>query len=160
MAMSVLLVAMIAVSATTLRCHALRRVNRERAVAQNAVLTTAERIQAASRLAHDDPAGWGQNVIASLSAGGAIGNVFDVPELTPKDGAAHVGSISVVTNETLTDDTLHAELGMPRDLDGDGIVSNPNVGNSARLLPVIVRAQWKGASGTQTFVHPFYVLGY
>jgi prepilin-type N-terminal cleavage/methylation domain-containing protein len=160
MAMSVLLVAMVAVSATTLRCHALRRVNREHAVAQNAVLTIAERIQAASRLAHEDAAGWGQNIIASLSAGGGIGNTFDVPELTTPDGAAHVGSITVVTNEAATDATLHAQLGMPRDLDGDGLIDNASVGNSARLLPVIIRAQWKGVGGTQTFVHPFYVLGY
>jgi hypothetical protein len=160
LAMSVLVVAMLAVSATTLRVHALRRQNRERSVAENAVRMIAERIQSVSRLARNDPAGWAQHMIAAFAPGGQIGNKFDLFELTPVDAASSVGSITFVTNENLTDGALHAQLGMPRDLDGDGAINNPNVGNRARLLPVIVRARWKGVSTDQEVVHPFYVLGY
>ena len=160
LAMSVLVIAMMAVSATALRAHALRRENHDRSVAENAVRMIAERIQSVARIARSDPAGWAQNVVAALNPGGQIGNTFALPELTPLDGAASVGSISVITNETATDDALKAELGMPRDLDGDGVVASADVGHTARLLPVIVRARWKGVSGKQEVVHPFYVLGY
>jgi prepilin-type N-terminal cleavage/methylation domain-containing protein len=160
LAMSVLVVAMVAICATTLRVHALRRENRDRSVAENAVRMIAERVQSVSRLARSDPAGWAQDVVAALNPGGQIGNKFQVAELTPLDGAPTVGSISVITNESTSDATLGVELGMPRDLDGDGIVGNPDVTHTARLLPVIVRASWKGVSGKQEVVHPFYVLGY
>jgi prepilin-type N-terminal cleavage/methylation domain-containing protein len=160
LAMSVLVIAMMAISATTLRVHALRRENHDRAAAENAVRMIAERIQAVSRLARSDPAGWAQNVVAALNPGGQIGNQFPLPELTPIDGATSVGSITVVTSENATDAALGAELGMPRDLDGDGVVGNPDVTHTARLLPVIVRATWKGVTGKQVVVHPFYVLGY
>jgi prepilin-type N-terminal cleavage/methylation domain-containing protein len=160
LAMSVLVIAMMAISATTLRVHALRRENRDRSVAENGVRMIAERIQSASRLARTDPAGWAQNVVTSLSAGGSIGNKFDLADLIPVDAGSSVGSITVVTNENLTDAFLDAQLGMPRDLDGDGIVGNGDVSHSARLLPVIVRARWKGVGSKQEIVHPFYVLGY
>lgn len=160
LAMSVLVIAMMAISATTIRVHTLRRQNHERSVAENAVRMIAERIQSAARLARNDPAGWAQNMVAALSPGGQIGNKFDLLELTPMDAAGSVGSISVITDEGATDAALKVQLGMPRDLDGDGLVDNGDVGHSARLLPVIVAARWKGVSGEQEVVHPFYVLGY
>jgi prepilin-type N-terminal cleavage/methylation domain-containing protein len=160
LAMSVLVVAMMAISATTLRVHTLRRQNHERSVAENAVRMIAERIQSASRLARTNPAGWAPTMIADLNPGGSVGNTFDLFELTPTNAGSSVGSITVVTNENTTDAALDAQLGMPRDLDGDGLVANPNVAATARLLPVIVRARWKGVSGDQEIVHPFYVLGY
>jgi len=160
LALSVLVIAMMAVSATALRAHALRREIHDRSAAENAVRMIAERVQSVARIARSDPAGWAHDVIAALSAGGQIGNTFAISELTPLDGASSVGSISVITSEIATDNSLGAELGMPRDLDGDGVVNNTDVSHTARLLPVIVRARWKGVSGKQEVVHPFYVLGY
>lgn len=160
LAMSVLLVALMAASASTIRMHSLRRQNRERTVAQNAIRTISEEIRSIAQLSIGDPGGWSNKVIAALRAGGTLGPSFNVPELAPQDGQATIGTIAVVTNETLTDQELGFELGMPRDLDGDGLVTNNDVQNAARLLPIIVRARWKGASGDVVIAHPFYVIGY
>lgn len=160
LAVTVLLVAMMAMSASTLRMHSLRRQNRERTVAQNAIRTACERMQAAAHRAITNPAGFAQTVVAAASPGGEVGNTFGVSELQAQEGEETVGSILVVTSETVSDADLGVELGLPRDLDGDGVVGNPNVIDHARLLPVIVRARWRGVSGNVEIVHPFYVIGY
>ena len=80
--------------------------------------------------------------------------------LSTADGQAAVGSVQVVTDEALTDAQLGFELGMPRDLDGDGQADNGDVTTGARILPVIVRTRWKGVSGEVFMAHPFYVIGY
>jgi hypothetical protein len=160
LALTVLLVALMAMSASTLRMHSLRRQNRERTVAHNAIRAISEKLQSVSRHALDNPAGWAQEMLAAVAPGGSLGNTFAVEELSPQEGAAFIGSITVITNETTTDADLGLSFGMPRDLDGDGVVGNANVGNAARILPIVVRTRWRGAQGDQEIVHPFYVVGY
>jgi hypothetical protein len=160
LAITVLLVALVAMSASTMRMHSLRRQNRERTVAHNAIRAISEEIQAVSREGLDDPAGWAQHVLGTIAPGGALGNAFPVVELEPQAGLAFVGSITPITDETATDADLGLGLGMPRDLDGSGAVASTNVGNAARILPIVVRARWRGAHGDQEIVHPFYVIGY
>jgi hypothetical protein len=166
LALVVLVVAIVATSATTYRLHTLRRHNRERAIAQNGVRTVVERIQALShRAALDSPATWAQEVVAALSAGGALGDAFPVRELDAQPGQAAVGAVQVLTDETLGDALLGLDLGMPRDLNGDGLSDNPDVLATAaaqppRILPVIVSARWRGVNGDARIVHPFYVIGY
>ena len=160
LAITVLIVALVAMGASTMRMHALRRQNRERTVAHNAVRALSEEIQSVSRRGLDDPAGWAQHVLAAIRAGGSIGPTFAVEELSPRDGEAFVGSIVGITDETTTDADLGLDVGLPRDLDGDGAAANADVGNVARLLPIVVRVRWKGAHGDQEIAHPFYVVGY
>ena len=160
LAITVLLVALVAMSASTVRMHALRRQNRERTVAHNAIRAICEEIQAVSREGLDDPAGWAHHVLGTIAPGGTLGYAFTVVELEPWTALAFVGSITPVTDETRTDEELGLALGMPRDLDGDGVVSNTGVGDAARILPIVVRARWRGAHGEQEIVHPFYVIGY
>lgn len=176
LAITVLVVAVMAMSASTLRMHSLRRENRERTVAQNAARTVAEQIQAISYQyvidAPDDPVApdfdlrnWGQFVVDTLSAGGEIGATFDVRELDPPAGEASVGTIQVITDETTTDAQLGLDLGLPRDLDGDGLADNGDVIatqaiRAPRLLPIVVTVRWRGAKGTRQIAHPFYVIGY
>ncbi len=157
LAMTVLLVGMLAATASTLRMHSLRRVNRERAIAYNSVRTTTERLQSLSARAISEPAGWTASVLASVANGGEIGSTFDLRELQPRAGAANLGTIEVVTDETKTDAELGAQLGMPRDLDGDGLATHTDVSADALLLPVIVRARWQGASGNAQVQHAFYL---
>jgi prepilin-type N-terminal cleavage/methylation domain-containing protein len=160
LAVVVLVVAMLAMSASTLRMHGLRRTNRELALAQNAVRSIAEEVRAISRAGADSAAGWSTHVRAALAAGGSLGSTFEVRELTPPEGQPTVGTIEVVDDETVTDAELGLDAGMPRDLDGDGLATNGEVGAGARLLLVVLRARWRGARGEHELSHPFYVASY
>jgi Tfp pilus assembly protein PilV len=161
LALTVLVIAVVAVSATTARSHALRRQTRERALAQNAVRTMAEQIQAlARRTIAESPESWSQDLVAALSAGGALGSTFEVRELTPAADGAPVGTIEVVTDERATDAALGVPLGLPRDLDGDGAADDPDVADEAHLLPVVLRARWRGVRGEARLVHGFWVVGF
>jgi prepilin-type N-terminal cleavage/methylation domain-containing protein len=157
LAMTVLLVAMMAASASTLRMHTLRRVNRERVVAQNGVRSVSERLQSLSTRGLVDPAGWSTTVLRGVAAGGEVGPTFDLRELQPRAGAASLGTVEVVTDETKTDLELGAQLGMPRDLDGDGTATSTDVSTTALLLPVVVRARWHGAGGDGRVQHGFFL---
>lgn len=51
------------------------------------------------------------------------------------------GTITIFVDET--EDTADSNLlGLPRDLDGDGAATNPNVSATAILLPVRLRLSW------------------
>ena len=159
-ATTVLLVALMSMSATIVSIHSLRRQNRDRTIAHNAVVTRAEGVHAAARAAMDQPGSWAAEVVAAACPGGALEADFDVEGLTPQDGEAHVGRLAFIVDETATDAQLGVLMGMPRDLDGDGVVSSHDVRATARILPVIVRARWKGARGDAQIVHPFFAIGY
>ena len=159
-AITVLLVALMSLSAASLSMHSLRRQNRERAVAQNAVRTVAENVHSVARKEIGQPGSWAQNVVGSLCPHGMLQASFDVPGLNPQDGDAHVGTMTFVADETATDASLGVQLGMPRDLDGDGIVGSTNVLATGRILPVVVRIRWQGVRGNVQIVHPLFVNGY
>lgn len=79
-------------------------------------------------------------VYAKWGPGGTEGDTFSIPDL---DGSLPAGRITIVVDETVTDATLGMTLGMPRDLDSDGAISNTNVTTGKpRILPVIVEAVW------------------
>lgn len=162
LAMTLLLVALMAMSASTVRMHELRRQNRERNMAQNAMRSVAERIHSLSAISvegqGDTP--WSEILATAMATGGSIGVTFDVPELDPPNGNATVGTITLVLDETVTDADLGYQLGMPRDLDADGLADNADVRSSARILPVVLDATWRGATGVVTLRHAFYVMGY
>jgi Tfp pilus assembly protein PilV len=160
LAMTVLLVALMAMGASTLRMSSLRRQNRERAIAQNAIRTMSEQVHATSDRIRREGGPWAEELIAELSEDGDLGATFSIRSLSPQVGEQTVGTIQVVIDETVTDDTLGFELGLPRDLDGDGNVDNVDVSATAQILPVIIRARWRGVSGEVQISHPFYVIGY
>ena len=161
LAMTVLLVALMAMSASTIRTHALRRQNHERAMAQNAIRQISEEIHAlADELQAPGAGSWSSDFIAGLSPGGSLGNTFAIGELNAQVGAASVGTITVVLNEAISDDELGVEFGMPRDLDSDGQADNADVTGTALILPIIITARWHGVSGDVEIKHPFYVIGY
>lgn len=160
LAMTILLVALLSISASTLRSHSLRRHNRELVLAQNAIRATAELIHSTAWQAAGESDSWAQTVIGEFSPGGAFGPDIAVHGLGPANEGVEVGWITFVTDETATDADLGVELGMPRDLDGDGKVDNTDVSGSAVLLPVILTLEWRGIGGFTRATHPFYVLGY
>jgi len=68
--------------------------------------------------------------------------MFPVPGLT-SPGTALPGRIQLVTNETLS----NAQLGLPRDLNGDGDAEDTDVSDSYVLMPVVVTVEWTGPTG-------------
>jgi hypothetical protein len=160
LAITVIVVALVANSASNARLSLLRRANHDRALAQNAVRAMCEEIQSMSRGNQEDPLTWSSRVNAALSNGGSIGATFDVQGLTPAPGDARVGTIRVVTNEGLTDAVLGVDVGLPRDLNGDGDTSDADVSVGARILPVVVSVRWRGTQATQQIRHPIYIASY
>ena len=81
--------------------------------------------------------------------------VFGLPP-RPEDVDGMVGTIIFPTVEfagaqVLREDTVDAALGMPRDLNGDGIVDGADRSGDYQILPVRVRFQWRGAVGNSSF---------
>ena len=155
-AVIVLLVGLMALSASAVRVQGLARAARERMAAQNALRAKAEEIRSISRAGLSDPLGWGLHVTNALAAL----PTFAVEGLTPVEGQSTVGSVRLITNETQDDATLGVELGMPRDLDGDGLATNGAVAGSARLLPVVLEARWHSPWGEQHITQGLWILGY
>ena len=133
-----------------------RHINRETALAVEAARDIFERMRNEdfdqvfalyNAQAADDPAG----------AGSAPGNVFDVPELRLPPGSQRraVGEIVLPALQTdtgtwqLREDFDDAELGLPRDLNGDAIVDDLDHAFDCMLLPVRVELEWEGLYGAR-----------
>ena len=152
---------MVAVVSATSRMHALRKHSREMTIAQNALRSMGERIQAHSYfLKKRDASTWAANFSAEYAAGGRLGNTFEVPGINVNEGEVAQGTIRVLTDETLTDAQLGFQVGMRRDLNGDGDNIDVDVTDSARILPVLLTVSWTGQSGTVDVRQGFYVMGY
>ncbi len=76
---------------------------------------------------------------------------FTVPE------TGGTGSVKVFVNEMDTSPEASI-LGLPRDIDGDGLVSNTDVTANYILLPVRISTTWTGSDGTHT--KELYLLCY
>jgi prepilin-type N-terminal cleavage/methylation domain-containing protein len=157
---AVLVMGLMAISATVAGASILRHIDKERRLAETVLRSTVEAMRSYSRSSLSNPAGWSQTMVTDFSPGGAVGGTFDVPGLRAIPGQLTVGTIQVVVDERVTDKTLGVDLGMPRDLDADGVADNPNVSAKATMLPVVIRIQWMGTGGNRRLVHGFYVLGY
>ena len=55
-----------------------------------------------------------------------------------------------VAGGELREDLVDAELGFPRDLDGDGIDGQAHNGDY-EILPILIRVRWTGQLGERTF---------
>ncbi|HKE00197.1 MAG TPA: type II secretion system protein [Planctomycetota bacterium] len=85
-----------------------------------------------------------------VAPGRAPGEFFAVPELAPADGAAaaEIGRIVLPTiGAQLREDGARPELGMPRDLNGDGKIDSRDHAADYRVLPALVEVRWRGAGG-------------
>jgi hypothetical protein len=135
--------------------HRLRIVEDDRRAAEAAIQSASEEVRALSSISLESEAGWAQTLIGNLGDGD-----FDVFGLSPRDGEASVGTVQLILDETTTDDALRYDLGLPRDLDDDGLATNVDVSMGAVLIPVMLRVRWQGASGLREVNHGFYLLGY
>jgi hypothetical protein len=152
----VLLVTFLAMSRSLLGSMELSRTNRESALAQDGLRQGLELLQGSGDFASvyrrfnadpaDDPA-----------TGPVPGSGFAVPGLQP-DPADPDGLVGEIVFPTvagagvleLREDVNFPELGMPRDLNGDGVTDSVDHAADYRILPVVVRLRWQGSNGLRT----------
>ena len=158
-ASGILLMGLMALTSTSVVVHNLDQNDDTRRLASSALRGAVDRIHSVSANAIDDEDGWATTVSQAFAAGNMPGPVFTVEGLDPWDGMASVGTVQLVTDETLTDELLGSTLGMPRDLNNDGLTDNTDVSADARLLPVVVSVRWQTASGQRQLRQGFYVVG-
>lgn len=151
----VLAIAVCGMSGSMVSAVAVNRVNRETALAQEAVQRQMELLQGTvfeetfqrfNTNPGDDPA-----VGASPGANFAVFGL----DVTDGDPDGRAGQIEFPTLDVagvlqLREDVFDPALGMPRDLNGSGNVDALNHANDYRLLPVRVRVQWRGVAGPRT----------
>ena len=86
-----------------------------------------------------------ETVVGTFAPQGTLGPGLSIPGL---DGSELAGRITLVVDETATDSDVGIALGMPRDLDGDGLATNTDVTATALSLPVVIEAAWSAGNGT------------
>lgn len=95
----------------------------------------------------DDPGGAGSAPGASFAVAGLQAAAGD-PDGLP--GEILFPTLAGAPG-VLREDAVNAALGVPRDLDGDGVVDALDHASDYRLLPVVVRVSWRGKAGDAQF---------
>jgi hypothetical protein len=139
LAIGVLAVILMVLVSTTASTERLRRFTEEKETAREALQ---------EQVAHFRSLGLSGVVAEFAEAEAGTTRTFAVPGLDRQGEPS--GQVTIVTDETTTDAELGLEIGMPRDLDGDGLATNPDVSESATVLPVIVTVTWRGVAGRRT----------
>lgn len=159
MASAVLTIAAGGLMSSIVASMALNRVNNETALAQTYARRAVERLQSVefstvfatfNANAGDDPTGFGTAPGASFEAFGLEPLAADVDG---RPGEIIFPTVTIGANQQLREDVVDPALGMPRDLNGDGLPPD-GVDHAAdyRVLPVRVRVQWRGATGPRSIV--------
>jgi prepilin-type N-terminal cleavage/methylation domain-containing protein len=152
-AMSVLVVGLLAYTRAATSAALAARTTRETTLATEAAWRIVESMRAQAsfdqvfRLYNtstaDDPFG-----VAVPGAGFAVPGLRTVPG----DADGLPGEIVFPTTTVggvlqLREDVVDAKLGTPRDLDGDGVIDGNDHSANYKLLPVLVRVRWRGVAG-------------
>jgi len=150
-AFTVLSIAIGAVTSSLLSTMSLRRINRETTIASDAAQSALEDITGgdfATMFARFNATGADDPPAPMDSPGGS----FAVLGLTANSGDADgvVGEIVFPGDGVvLREDSTDYALGMPRDLNGDGLIDANNHAGDYIVLPVRVRLVWSGEGGTR-----------
>jgi type II secretory pathway pseudopilin PulG len=148
---SILVTILMGFSQALLGSMKVTRTNRESAIAANAARQMLETLRAEefstiftanNAIAADDPPG-----VTTRPA------AFDVPGLNTQAGDADGMCGEIIWPERtafggseLREDSIESRLGMPQDLNGDGVVDSVDHSGDYRILPVLVRVRWRGGS--------------
>jgi hypothetical protein len=146
-ATSILVIGVLSAVSATSQVSALRGPDDQRDLALDALRSQAERLHRQALALTEKPGAWARAVLHVFGPGGTAGNRFRVPGLRSADGDEEVGTIQVLTSETLTDAGLGVELGLPCDLNGDGDSHDGDVRDDACRLPVLLTIRWRGEGG-------------
>lgn len=150
-AATLIVVALTGIAGSMLSSMALNRVNRDTALAQQAASRALEEL----RSVPFEEAFFVYNATQGDNPGGTVperGPNFAVPGLTPlaSDLDGLVGQIEFpVVADDLHEDVEDEGLGMPRDLNGDLAIDGLDHSEDRLLLPVRVRLEWRGVTGTR-----------
>ena len=150
-AATLIVVALTGIAGSMLSSMALNRVNRDTALAQQAACRALEEL----RSVPFEEAFFVYNATQGDNPGGTVperGPNFAVPGLTPlaSDLDGLVGQIEFpVVDDELREDVEDEGLGMPRDLNGDLAIDGLDHSEDRLLLPVRVRLEWRGVTGTR-----------
>jgi len=157
-AATLIVVALTGIAGSMLSSMALNRVNRETALAQQAACRALEEL----RSVPFGEAFFVYNTKQGDNPGGTVperGPNFAVPGLTAlaSDPDGLVGQIEFPVvdptgSDQLREDVEDQGLGMPRDLNGDGVVDALSHSADYYVLPVIVSVSWRGTAGDRTVV--------
>lgn len=124
----------------------LNRTNHETTLASEAIRSRMEQIAATSTdtvIATYDAA----TANDPLGAGTAPGSTFTLATLGA-DSAGTRGTVEMPLNGgLLREDVTNTLLGMPRDLNGDGVIDALDHTADWKILPIMVRLRWKGVNG-------------
>jgi type II secretory pathway pseudopilin PulG len=140
-----------AVVTTLVASNALNATNRETVLAAQAAESIVEELK--STPFDEVFARYNSTVDDDPAVGDSPGYWFAVRGLSPRaddpDGA--VGQIDFPGDGLeLREDVTDADLGLPRDMDRDGIVDDQDKAASYRILPVRVTLAWTGPNGNRT----------
>ena len=157
---AVTLSGLLALSYTSVTAHSLRRQDEERGIANLALVSALESLQQAAARPVPEGRTWGQEMQLRFGVGGIPGNTLAVDDLATTDGNPATCRITLITDETTTDDAVGFVFGMPRDLNNDGDANDADVADDVMLLPAVVRLDWNGVLGPQSAVQGTLLLGF
>ncbi len=151
----ILLVAIGGLSGAVISSRQLARVNEETATADSAARRMLEELHGVGFVdifyAYNDDPDDDEGI-----PGSAPGTGFEVRGLTPQAndpdglcGRIIFPSQEVFGVEQLREDLDIPELGLPRDLNGDGDIDGEDHGGDYVMLPVTVRIEWTGVNGNR-----------
>jgi len=144
--MIVLLIGLGAAVSSLRQTTSLGETNRERALALDAAESVVAMIE--GEVFSEAFASFNANLLDDPVF--APGNSFSVRGLTPRanDPDGMVGEVFFPGNGfQLREDFVDRELGMPRDLNGDGAIDTLTHAADYKILPVRVRVVWRGVQG-------------
>jgi prepilin-type N-terminal cleavage/methylation domain-containing protein len=154
-AATLIVVALTGIAGSMLSSMALNRVNRDTALAQQAACRALEEL----RSVPFEEAFFVYNTTQGDNPGGSVperGPNFAVPGLAAlaSDADGLVGQIEFPVVDPFGIDELREDvedegLGMPRDLNGDLLIDGLDHSEDRLLLPVRVRLEWRGVTGTR-----------
>jgi len=152
--MSVLVVGLLAYCRAAVSAALAARTTRETTLATEAAWRMIEQLRAAPNFNQvfamyntttaDDPGGGVVSPGANFAVTGLQAVVGD-PDGLP--GEIVFPTTTVGGALQLREDVVNAKLGMPRDLNGDGVVDAADHSGDYQLLPVLVRVRWRGVAG-------------
>ncbi len=139
-AMGTFATVLVMITGTLITSEQVRRFSEEKSLAHKALDNELARLQSLGL----------QGVLDEIATlGGATEFTVPIPGID-RAATGPSGRIAPLTDETLTDTDIGLPLGMPRDLDGDGLSTNFDTSATATLLPLLAWATWTGVAGTQT----------
>lgn len=148
-ALAVLSIAMVMLGSTIASSSLMRAEKREASIAAHAARSTLENLRSENFSSlwmfhnaspDDDPGGIGTAPGPHFQVAGLVVDPLDV------DG--FVGEIVLPnTAGVLREDGQNADLGMPRDLNGDTLIDAESRAADYRILPVLVRLRWQSSLG-------------